>query len=166
MISSDIDNQKYLNLSQMVLLVGTSKNKVIHEKHKFTTLLFFLKEPLFLERLVKMYKPKFISDLDIKQFEKYNLLYEEKRVSLISPEYNLLVSFLQSRDIIQTDFTNEGFMFKLTDDKGIKLFNEIKKQPQFKEIYKRAKILNNIFGIKKFEDIKKIIIENFKELSI
>jgi len=166
MTSSDVDNQRYLNLSQMVLLVGSSKNKVIHEKHKFMTLLFFLREPLFLERLVKIYKPKLVLDLDIKQFEKYNLLYEEKRISLISPEYNLLISFLQSRRILDTDFTNEGFMFKLTDDLGNKLFKEIKNQSEFKKTYKRAKILNKILGSKKFEDIKKILIENFKELSI
>lgn len=166
MISTDIDNQKYLELAEMILLLGNSKDNIIYEKHKFMTLLFFLKQPLFLEKLVSMHSPKKMDKINIKAYEKYSLLYEESRVSLISPKSNHLLSYLLSRELIITEFTEKGFMFKLKDPKGFELFNELKKNKQFKDVDIRAKVINAVLGRKNFDQIKQVIINNFKELKI
>jgi hypothetical protein len=165
MIYSDVDNQRYLNLAQMILILGLQKDKIIYEKQKFMIFLFFLKEPIFLERLVEIHNPKKTDLLNIKDFERYNLIYEEKRISVISPNDNLLISYLESKNLIETDFCDKGFIFKLTKE-GENLFKDLNKKDEFKEIYKRAKVLTSILGKTKFEDIKKIIIQDFREISI
>lgn len=166
MISTDIDNQKYLELAEMILVLGNSKDHTVYEKHKFMTMLFFLKQPIYLEKLVSMYSSKKMNVIDIKPYEKYNLLYEESRVSLISPKSNHLLSYLLSREMIITEFTGKGFMFKLKSPNGLEIFKKLKKNKQFKNINARAKAVNSVLGKKDFDQIKQVIIDNFKELKI
>ena len=57
-------------------------------------------------------------------------------------------------------------MFKLKDPKGFELFDELKKNKQFKDVNIRAKVINAVLGRKNFDQIKQVIINNFKELKI
>ncbi len=166
MMSTDIDNQRYLELAEMVLLLGQSKDNTIYEKHKFMSMLFFLKHPLFLEKLVEIHKPRKTKNIKFQTYEKYGLLYEESRVSVISPKLNHLLSYLLSREMITTEFSEKGFMFRLKEPRGIELFNELRKTGKFKEVNIRAKTINAILGSKNFDEIKQVILKDFRELRI
>ena len=100
MVQTNFNNSKYLEMAQMILLLGNSKKKTIYEKHKFMTLLFFLREPIFLEKLILTYNPKKIKEIEIQEFEKYNLAYEESRISILSSATQLGLSYLIGRGII------------------------------------------------------------------
>ena len=161
-----VENTKYFEVAQMVFLLGTTKKNPIVEKHKFMTMLFFLNNPLFLEKLCLLYRPNDAKLLQIKDEEKYNLLYEEERISLWHGKNDLLLSYLLSRELASVEVNDKGYSFTLTPKNGLEAFNSLKKDKDLKTEYTRAKILNKILGLKEFSEIKQIIIDKFEELSL
>lgn len=159
------ENTKYLDIAQMMFLIANSPKDTIYEKHKFMVSLFFLKNPLLLEKLCNFYNPMKIDELKINDYERYNLLYGEERISMWNSKNDLYLSYLVGRDLVAVELDENGYSIKITD-KGKDLLIDLKKSDMLKLDYKRAKILNKIFGKKDFSQIKEIIIENFPELSL
>lgn len=164
-MNTKLENTKYLDIAQMIFLIANSPKDTIYEKHKFMVSLFFLKNPLLLEKLCNFFKPEKVDKLDIIDYERYNLLYEEERISMWSSKNDLYLSYLVGRDLVLVELDEKGYSIKLTE-KGTELFNKLKNVDIFKLENKRARILNSITGKKDFNQIKEIIIENFPELSL
>ena len=162
---SEVDNTKYFDLSQMIFLIGNSPEDTMYEKHKFMVSLFFLKNPIFLEKLCNLHAPKKSESLEIKEYERYNLLYEEERISMWNSKNDLLLAYLVGRELVNVELNDTGYCFKLTD-KGSQLFNILKNDELFKIENIRAKIFQSIVGKKNFNQIKEAIIEKFPELSL
>jgi len=160
-----VENIKYLEITQLVFLIGTSPKDTIYEKHKLSILIFFLKNPIFLEKLCNLFKPILSKNLKISNYEKYNLLYEEDRISIWNSKNDLYLAYLVSRNLVSTNITDKGYMFKLTPE-GSRLFNKLKSEKTMKLDYQRSLILNKILGKKTFPEIKKVIIENFEEIAL
>lgn len=160
-----VENTKYLDIAQMIFLIANSSKDTIYEKHKFMVSLFFLKNPLFLEKLCNFFKQAKTDELNIDEYERYNLLYEEERISMWNSKNDLYLSYLVGRDLVLVELDEKGYSIKLTE-KGAGLYNKLRNSDNLKLENKRAKILNGIIGKKDFNQIKEIIIENFPELSL
>lgn len=164
-MNTKVENTKYLDITQMIFLIANSPKDIIYEKHKFMVSLFFLKNPLLLEKLCNFFNPMKIDELDINYYERYNLLYEEDRISMWNSKNDLYLSYLVGRDLVSVELDENGYSIKLTE-KGLELYDNLRNNDILKLENKRARILNTIFGKKDFNQIKEVIIEKFPELSL
>ncbi|MFA5303148.1 MAG: hypothetical protein WC393_01265 [Candidatus Nanoarchaeia archaeon] len=161
----EIDNTKFLELAQMILLLGNSQKNIIYEKHKFMTFLFFIKNPLYLGKLCEKIHPEFSKNIHLNHTEEYNLLYDIERISVWNSKNDLNIAYLLGKGLVNVELTDKGYSFSLTLE-GLKLFKSLKNDKSMQIENIRSKIINNIFKKESFNEIKGIIIDNFKELNL
>ncbi len=164
-----LENNDEYHMARLLILLevlsGRNHSKKVAGITKLAKLDYLLRYPVALERSLR-YVDKNVDIIEIKDYERYSI--ESRMIRFKYGPWDIkfrrLIVLLQSKGLVNLHISGKNVEILITD-KGIILAQKIAKKPEFRDYYRRSKIIKTNFDEYSASRLTELFFDVFPELS-